>query len=122
MGDIWFDNVFSDMAMHDKIQQSAQKLQRTHLQLREVLSQSLNHLRGLESRSQSTESELNDTRGRLREIRKRIMERAGESLPLYEGGAPPGYAAPPGPPPAAPGHAGARYFGNPFATALENQN
>jgi hypothetical protein len=44
MGDIFFDNIFTDMAMHDKIQASAKRLQQSHLELREVLSQSLNHL------------------------------------------------------------------------------
>lgn len=123
MGDIFFDNIFTDMAMHDKIQSSAKNLQRSHLELREVLSQSLNHLHGLEAQSRSVEGELNSTREVLKRVRKEIMERAGETLPLYTGGAPPGYV----PPPAidqgqaqGQGQQG-RYFGNPFANSLEQQ-
>jgi hypothetical protein len=122
MGDIFFDNIFTDMAMHDKIQQSAKRLQISHLELREVLSQSLSHLHGLEEQSRSVEGELNSARERLKGVRKGIMELAGESLPVYTGGAPPGYVPPP---PAeqgqTQGQGQGRYYGNPFASSLEQQ-
>jgi len=112
MGDILFDNIFTDMAMHDKIQASAKRLQESHLELREVLSQSLNHLHGLEAQSRQVEAELTGARERLRNVRKEIMERASETLPVYTGNAPPAY------PPPSPS---ARYHGNPFANSLEHQ-
>jgi hypothetical protein len=124
MGDIFFDNIFTDMAMHDKIQQSAKRLQISHLELREVLSQSLSHLHGLEEQSRSVEGELNSARERLKGVRKGIMELAGESLPVYTGGAPPGYVPPPS---AEQGQiqgqlqGQGRYYGNPFASSLEQQ-
>lgn len=124
MGDIFFDNIFTDMAMHDKIQASAKNLQRCHLELREVLSQSLNHLHGLEAQSRSVEGELNGTRERLKRVRREIMERAGETLPLYTGNAPPGYVPPPPmdqPSGQMGGQAEGRYYGNPFANSLEQQ-
>jgi hypothetical protein len=132
MGDIFFDNIFTDMAMHDKIQQSAKRLQISHLELREVVTQSLSHLHGLEAQSRSVEGELNGARERLKGVRRGIMERAGESLPVYTGGAPPGYVPPPPVDQAqtqpegqgqgqGQGQAQGRYYGNPFASSLEQQ-
>ncbi|KAJ9114981.1 hypothetical protein QFC22_005309 [Naganishia vaughanmartiniae] len=107
MSDVFFDNIFTDYAFHQKIQGAVTRSRHVHEELRKVCGQSQGHLNALKERGRQAEAELNSTRKRLEEIRKEIMQRAGEPLPTYQ----PRASGPP-PPIDAP------YHGNPFADAL----
>ena len=77
--------------------------------MRTICGQSQSHLSGLKSHGAEAEETLNRTRQQLEHVRRTIMQRAGEQLPVYQ---PPAQ----GPPPAFESR------GNPFADALARRN
>ncbi|KAJ9111334.1 hypothetical protein QFC20_002625 [Naganishia adeliensis] len=107
MSDMFFDNIFIDMAFHQKIQAAVARSRQVHQSLRSVLAQSQSHLATLKTHGATAEAELNRSRKRLEDVRKEIMQLAGEPLPAYH---PPVEGPPPG--------IDVVYRGNPFADAL----
>ncbi|KZP19839.1 hypothetical protein FIBSPDRAFT_827660 [Athelia psychrophila] len=83
MGDIIFDNVFSDLAMQDRIDESQQQLKKS--------SGRLNHeVQAAREREAIVRSELEGVKGRLEEARKKLesvrastFERVAGGLPGY---------------------------------------
>lgn len=116
-----FDNVFTDMAMHDKIKRSANQFQQVHIQLRGVIGQSHNHLEWLQTQARERERALNGSRKELDTIRRRIMEEAGTPLPIYSEGPRKGDTVLAGAPTTDQQSQG-QYYGNPFASALERRD
>ncbi|CAK9781279.1 hypothetical protein CC85DRAFT_286082 [Cutaneotrichosporon oleaginosum] len=87
MSDVFFDNIFTDYAFHQKIKAAAVQLQRAFLQLQDVTRQSQGHLEGLLRDGRDRAHTLEGARNTLELTRRQIMERAG-------GVAPPTYAPP----------------------------
>jgi hypothetical protein len=110
MSDMVFDNIFTDMAFHQKIQAAAAQLNGRRRDLHNIVASSGAHLQGLQSDSQTAESDMNKTRRDLEKVRREILlgyivlgqeEQGEEGLPEYA------------PPP--------QYYGNPFAHALASR-
>lgn len=88
MSDVFFDNIFTDYAFHQKIQRAARDLQRAYGQLQSVVQQSQGHLDMLARTGHDCANNLESTRGALERTRREIMEQAG-------GVAPPTYTSAP---------------------------
>jgi hypothetical protein len=89
MSDVFFDNIFTDYAFHQKIKAAAVQLQRAYAQLQGVTRQSQAHLEGLLRDGRERAHTLEGARNTLELTRRQIMERAG-------GVAPPTYRPPAG--------------------------
>lgn len=91
MSDVFFDNIFTDMAFHDKIKDSRQELQRCIEALRAQLQGATSKHQEL-TRDQTSKNEaLNAARSSLQQARKEIFERTvrgNDMPPAYE---PPAY-------------------------------
>jgi hypothetical protein len=86
--DVFFDNIFTDLAFHQKIQASAVDLQRAAAVLRHNVQAS--QQRSADSKTQMTQvSEwLAEERKQLQKIRGEIFSRLAQPPPAYEGEAP----------------------------------
>ena len=92
MSDIMFDNIFSDLAFHDKIQASMVGLQRAQRALKVQISAAGERKARAQSEVDQAKQLLDTRRKELQDMRALAFERvaAGGGLPGYEG-APPGY-------------------------------
>lgn len=88
MTDVFFDNIFTDYAFHQKIQRAAVDLRRAYGQLQSVVGQSKAHLDMLLRTGRDRANDLENSREALERTRREIMERAG-------GVAPPTYTSAP---------------------------
>jgi len=117
VGSIWsdvvFDNIFTDMDMHEKIKGSMGRVDRLGNQGGEIVRGREDKLRGIEQEVKTAEGRLKDARGELQRVREeafaKVLGRQGQDggAPAYieegEGGAerqwqaptdaPPGYSA-----------------------------
>ncbi|KAH9888305.1 hypothetical protein F4778DRAFT_786115 [Xylariomycetidae sp. FL2044] len=85
MSDVFFDNIFTDMAFHDKIKASREELRRCGRVLDGELAQAqARHQAAVRETSASSEA-LNNVRSELQSTRQRIFDRVGS------GDAPPAY-------------------------------
>jgi len=111
MSDMFFDNVFTDMAFHQKIQGAAARLEQRRRELHGIISSFGAHLQGLSDDSRAAEADLNKTRDNLEKVRREILLGyiAGQQEERLEDAPPPEYVPPP------------RYYGNPFADGLANR-
>jgi septal ring factor EnvC (AmiA/AmiB activator) len=110
MSDMFFDNVFTDMAFHQKIQAAASRLAQRRRELHAIVASFSAHLQALHDDSRKAETDLNKTRRDLEKVRREILLGyiAGQQVEQLEEG-PPEYVPPP------------RYYGNPFADGLASR-
>ena len=81
--DVFFDNIFTDYAFHQKIQNSAAELKRAALSLVQTQNATEERLNDISSQMSSTKKELDQARKELQKIREGIFERLSEQLPQY---------------------------------------
>ncbi|KAI0378092.1 hypothetical protein F5Y04DRAFT_262896 [Hypomontagnella monticulosa] len=75
MGDVFFDNIFSDMAFHDKIKDSQAELFRARENLGNQLAQAKSRQQGAEQEMNTHAAALKTAREELQKARQRIFER-----------------------------------------------
>jgi hypothetical protein len=75
MSDVFFDNIFTDMAFHDKIKASKQELLQSTNALNNELNASKERLRGLELEAKVKSQALETARTDLQKAREEIFER-----------------------------------------------
>jgi hypothetical protein len=75
MSDIFFDNIFSDMAFHDKIKASNKEVQRCADALNENLQEVRNRYAGLEADLKLKQQRLNEARVALQMAREDAFDR-----------------------------------------------
>lgn len=98
VSDVLFDNIFTDMAQHDRIKSADAQLKRAILELRQQVSEQQRRVRDAEAQSKQASQNLEDARGELQRIRAEAFERlaGGNYQGGYNGGytneAPPSYS------------------------------
>lgn len=93
-GDIMFDNIFSDMEMHDRIKQSESKLAQAERQIQEQLQLAKERVRTIEKDLKVAKDGLDSARKDLQNCRAEVFETVGNGAapPAYSGTAPPTYS------------------------------
>lgn len=123
MTDVFFDNIFTDMAFHDEIKRGRAEVQRFAMALKEQLQAAEGRQKSIKGQLKTRQMELEQARKELQEERGRAFERyASEQGGNTHGGdLPPAYdeasssVRPPlGPPPAQTGTEGGKPSTNPF--------
>lgn len=109
MGSIWsdvvFDNIFTDMDMHDRIKKSMAQVDDAGHKVGEIIWRREGELNGLKGQIGRAEDELRDRRVELQRSREEAFRKVlgGEQVGSGLGSPPPGelpqYEAPTGPPP-----------------------
>jgi hypothetical protein len=106
VGDIWsdvvFDNIFTDMQMHERVKDSITKVDRAGNQCSEVIRGREENLKRLNGQVQQAEAKMKQARVELQKAREEAFRRVvgGEQMGSGLGSSPPpGYAPPSGPPP-----------------------
>jgi hypothetical protein len=109
MGSIWsdvvFDNIFSDMQMHDQVKQSIVQVDRAGNKCSDIIRQREQQEKQLQSEVKQAGEKLQCARLELQAAREEAFRRVvsgGANAPSEEalpGYAPPEYAPPAGPPP-----------------------
>ena len=84
MSDVLFDNIFTDMAQHDRIKSAQDQMRRASFQLEE-------ETRKQEERTRAAGEQLKQAKGQLEEGRKRLQGIRSDAFQQYAGGAPPAY-------------------------------
>lgn len=77
MSDVMFDNIFTDMAFHRKIEDAQLSLNRVRQRLAQVVAQSAAHLAGLQKDGAAAGRALEKARKELDSLREQIMLQAG---------------------------------------------
>lgn len=86
MSDVLFDNIFSDMAQHDRIKSAQAQMEKAGEQLKEESAKQ-------DRRTQEAKGRLDEAGGVLEEARKRLQGVRSEAFEQYAGkGAPPAYS------------------------------
>lgn len=83
-----FDNIFTDMAQHDRIQQSEQQMQAAIHDLQTQLGEQQNRTQGAEGQLRDATGNLEGARKELQRIRAQAFNNVGAS-----GAPPPVYAS-----------------------------
>ena len=86
MSDVFFDNIFTDMAQHDRIKNSAAQLGRSVQELQVQLQEQNGRLKGAESQIKQASQQLESAREELQDIRGEAFERlagSADAPPLY---------------------------------------
>jgi DNA repair exonuclease SbcCD ATPase subunit len=115
MGSIWsdvvFDNIFTDMQMHDKIKASIEQVDRAGAQCGDVIRAKERELEGVKGEVAQAEGRLKEARMELQKAREEVFGRVvgggdggtagvgGDGGVVGVGDEVPGYAPPSGPPP-----------------------
>lgn len=81
--DVFFDNIFTDMAFHQKIQRSAEELKRAAYQLVQEQNAGEQRLLDLGREMSFASRKLEQARKQLQTLREGIFERLAEQLPQY---------------------------------------
>lgn len=84
MGDVLFDNVFSDLAFHRVIQESAMQVSRAAGRLREEEGKAGERVGRVKVDADAAARRLRGGRERLHEVRQGVFERVAGGLPAYE--------------------------------------
>ncbi|EIN06570.1 hypothetical protein PUNSTDRAFT_72180 [Punctularia strigosozonata HHB-11173 SS5] len=95
--DVYFDNIFSDLAFHDKIQDSTRSLRQSHEQLQYELQVASARAESAGQAAIGASTRLNGLRSELDAYRRQTFQ----SILATGGASPPTYAPPQGPPPPA---------------------
>jgi DNA repair exonuclease SbcCD ATPase subunit len=111
LGSIWsdvvFDNIFTDMDMHDKIKGSMAQVERAGNQCGQIIREREGRLRGVQGEVKAAEGQLKEARAELQKVREEAFAKVlgGERVdaPAYseesQGGGERSWQAPEGPPP-----------------------
>lgn len=83
MSDVFFDNMFTDMMLYQKIEQSAAEVQRCAMVLDRELQAAANRQRELSMGMDSKVRRLEECRVVLQKIREGLFDRLGEAPPAY---------------------------------------
>jgi hypothetical protein len=83
MSDVFFDNIFTDMMFHQKIEQSAAEVQRCAMVLDRELQAAANRQRELSLGMVTKVKRLEECRVALQKIREGLFDRLGEAPPAY---------------------------------------
>lgn len=83
LSDVFFDNIFSDLAFHDKIKSSAAKMRQAALRLDGIAAEAGVRARDLEVELKSKEEELREARVALQKIREKAFETYSVAPPAY---------------------------------------
>lgn len=86
-GDVVFDNIFSDMQMHEKITQSEMGLQKADQQLKYQIQKAQKRQEGINKDLKQAREALDAARGELQKTRQEIFQRVsqgGEQPPPYQ--------------------------------------
>lgn len=86
MSDVLFDNIFSDMAQHDRIKSAQAQMMHAADQLKAETAQQEQRARDALDQLKQAQAQLEDARRRLQRIRSEAFEH-------YSGGAPPAYGS-----------------------------
>ncbi|KAK4175498.1 hypothetical protein QBC36DRAFT_23787 [Triangularia setosa] len=87
MSDVFFDNIFSDMAFHDKIKTSRVGVVRAAMDMDGQVAAARRRLADLEGELKMREQEMREAREQLQKVRERVFESVGDATP------PPAYEA-----------------------------
>ncbi|KAK5155255.1 hypothetical protein LTS14_006210 [Recurvomyces mirabilis] len=97
ISDVMFDNIFTDMAQHDRIKSSNTQLQRAFQELQAQLGDQQQRFREAESQTKQASQSLDEARVELQRVRAEAFERfggrGGEAGPTVGDEAPPTYSA-----------------------------
>ena len=96
LGDIVFDNIFSDFAQHDRIRTSTEQVQGAALHLQSIITAQKQRVSDANRQQKDSAQQLLDARAELQRIRAEAFERFnGGQLPVSEEGDPelPAYSA-----------------------------
>lgn len=85
MSDVLFDNIFSDMAQHDRIKSGQTQMGRAAAQLREETGKQEERAKAAREQVRRAQSQLEDARRRLQGVRSEAFEQ-------FADGAPPAYS------------------------------
>ncbi|KAI0012183.1 hypothetical protein F4779DRAFT_105967 [Xylariaceae sp. FL0662B] len=77
MSDVFFDNIFTDMAFHDKIHETRSALERCRANLQDQLTSARSRLQEAEWTVNARAASLKNSRAELQEAREQIFERIG---------------------------------------------
>ena len=93
MSDVLFDNIFTDMAQHDRIKDSIFQMDKASQHLGQILSEQNQRVQGAQEQLWQATRHLEDARVELQRVRSEAFERlAGSGAEGYaQGGAPPAY-------------------------------
>ncbi|KAJ9162329.1 hypothetical protein NKR19_g1379 [Coniochaeta hoffmannii] len=83
MSDVFFDNIFTDMMFHQKIEQSTAEVERAAMVLDRELQAAANRQRELSLGMDTKVKRLEDCRVALQKIREGVFDRLGEAPPAY---------------------------------------
>jgi hypothetical protein len=75
LGDILFDNIFSDFAQHERIEQSTLQMQQAMQHLLSIIAEHKQRMQEAQRREASASSQLEDARIELQKIRSEAFER-----------------------------------------------
>ncbi|KAK5654289.1 hypothetical protein OQA88_7466 [Cercophora sp. LCS_1] len=82
--DVFFDNVFTDMAFHEEIKRSAARVQAASRRLDQIAEAANARRVAVEGEMRTREKELINARHRLQKVRERVFETLGnDELPAY---------------------------------------
>ncbi|KAF2104165.1 hypothetical protein NA57DRAFT_62838 [Rhizodiscina lignyota] len=81
LSDVVFDNIFTDLAFHDKIKESAADVERASSRLTQQNKQALQRQEGLRKDMQASEKELKRARDELQKVRQDAFEKVAASHP-----------------------------------------
>lgn len=91
--DVLFDNVFTDMAQHDRIEQSEQQMVQAMRQLQQQIGEQKGRAAEADRRVQGAVAELEAARGELQRVRAEAFERLAGGAGNGAGAAPPAYTS-----------------------------
>lgn len=83
MSDVFFDNIFTDMMFHQKIEQSTAEVERCAMVLDRELQAAANRQREVAVGMDAKVKRLEECRAVLQKIREGVFDRLGEAPPAY---------------------------------------
>ena len=96
VSDVLFDNIFTDMAQHDRITSSTAQVDRALSHLKSIMGEQNGRVRQAEEQHSQASKQLEDARVDLQRIRSEAFDRVGGSYgggDYAQSGAPPAYSA-----------------------------
>ena len=93
MGDVLFDNVFSDFAQHDRIKESQSQMQMAMDHLQSIIAEQKQRTQAAQEQQRQASRQLEDARSELQGIRSEAFERfaSGGEHAFTNADAPPAY-------------------------------
>lgn len=85
LGDIFFDNIFSDFAQHERIQSSTVQMQHAYQHLQQIIATQKQRLQDAQSRQKEATHSLLEARTELQRIRSEAFKNLREGNASAEG-------------------------------------